>query len=675
MRNLWIWTLSFCCFPLTLVFPKADSLIYALHQAEGMEKQAILLKLSTYYAPDSFDLALGYVEEAKKIAEGNDDQQRLAQAYLQEGYLWESYSENISDIRKAIQPVQIAKNICLTLNDTACLAQASFAIARLYARFELIDRAAPYFFEALQYFRILKDTSNLIQVNLALAQVYKLTGDPGQAINYSISALDLAQTSEQDSLRALIMFFIGEAYLEKAEYPQALSYLKEAINELDNIQNISYKTAILNRTGETYRELRQMDKCFMLHNEALELARQSNDAHGMADSYYGIADAYVKIENYSLCLIYLDSSTFLAEQVEFNSQLLKNYQKYITVFLRTDQYEKFMHYHNKSQVLEDKIDQENKDQILLKVQTFYESERMERELAFNEAKLELSAAQLKNSRTQAQFAILAGIFLAFLLAIFFRQYQTKKRANEELEEKVAIRTRELRTAYGEVVLLNEELDTFAYRTTHDIRGPVARLLGLSQIAMNATDKAEASTYMDLIYKEAISMDFMLHRFLEVNKIKHITPLKQPIELEKMIRDVWESLADIDGFREIELIIAPSLPQYINSDIKLSTIVFRNLLENTIVFRSKETKVKPFVKITSTENGNGARIHILDNGIGIRPEVATRVFEMFFRGTNASTGLGLGLYATKLAAEKMEVQIYYRADNHTLTEFEIVFPII
>ncbi|MEZ4776054.1 MAG: HAMP domain-containing sensor histidine kinase [Bacteroidia bacterium] len=675
MKKFFVGITISCLYYFSLATPPADSLLRALHNAEGMDKQHILLQLSAYYAADSFDLALGYVIEARKMAENKNDTYRLARAYLQEGELWESYPTLISDNRKAIQPFQMAKSLCLTLNDTACLAKASFAIARLYAHFELTDRAAPYYFESLQYYRILKDTLNLVQVNLALAQLYKLTDEPEQTIQYSITALQLATAAEMDSIRALIMFFIGEGYLEKEQFSEALSYLKESLNQIDHIQNSSYKTGILNRTAETYRHLDQSNKCFILHHEALALAKSVKDEYGMADSYNGLSSAYAQLNQFGLALMYLDSSTLLSEKLEFNSQLLKNYQKYMTIFLRTDQYEQLMHYRNKSEMLQNKIDQENKNQTLLKVRTFYESERMERELAFNEARLELSAAELKNTRTQAQFAILTGIFLAFLVAVFFRQYQNKKKVSEALEEKVTERTHELRNAYGEVVLLNEELDTFAYRTAHDIRGPVARLLGLCQIAMSASDKKEADAYIELINKEAISMDFMLHRFLEVNKIKHINPLRQKIELEKVILEVWDSLSEIEGASEVELQIMPGLPEYIENDRRLLEIILRNLLENAIVFRTKEEKIKPLLKITGNETENGVSVHIFDNGIGIRPDLASRIFEMFFRGTNASTGLGLGLYATRLAAEKMGAGIFYHSDNHTMTEFEIVLPVI
>lgn len=675
MRKPFIGILICCFYSFSLATPPVDSLLYALHQAEGMEKQAILLQLSACYARDSFDLALGYVSTAKKMAEEKNDFSRLSKAYLLEGELWESYPTLISDTRKAIQPFQMAKNLCLTLNDTACLAKASFAIARLYARFELTDKAAPYYFESIQYYRILKDTLNLVQVNLALAQLYKMTDEPEQTIQYSITALQLASSAKMDSIRALIMFFIGEGYLEKKQFPEALSYLKEALTQIDHIQNTNYKIGILNRTAETYRNLNQLNKCFILHQDALDLAKNINEEYAMADSYYGLANAYAEIGQFGLAITYLDSSTVLSEKLEFNSQLLKNYQKFMTLFLRNDQYEQFMHYRNLSENLKTKIDLENKNQTLLKVRTFYESERMERELNYNETRLELSAAELKNTRTQAQFAILTGIFLAFLVAVFFRQYQNKKKANEELEEKVADRTRELRTAYGEVVQLNEELDTFAYRTAHDIRGPVARLLGLCQIALNTSDKQEANTYMELINREAISMDFMLHRFLEVNKIKQINPIRQKIDLEKIILEVWDSLADKEGASEMELEISPGLPLYIENDRRLAEIIFRNLLENAIVFRTKEEKIKPFLKIAGKETENGVSVSVFDNGIGIRPDLASRIFEMFFRGTNASTGLGLGLYATRLAAEKMGAAISYHADNHTMTEFEIVFPII
>ncbi|MEZ4829983.1 MAG: tetratricopeptide repeat-containing sensor histidine kinase [Bacteroidia bacterium] len=513
----------------------------------------------------------------------------------------------------------------------------------------------------------------MIQVNLALAQLYQLSDEPEQTIHYSITALQLATAARMDSIRALIMFFIGEGYLEREQYAEGLSYLREALNDISHVQNVNYKIGILNRTAEAYTYLGEDSKALPLHESALALARNNKDNYGMADSYYGLANVYSGRNQYDHAITFLDSSTSICQRTGFDTQLLKNYRKYISIYLRTDQYAKFMRYQNQSEILRAKIDKDQKSKVLARVRQFYETENMEWELAVQEAKLKLSAAELKNTRTQVQFAIVMGIFLAFLVAIFFFQYQQKKKINEELEVKVADRTRELRTAYGEVVQLNEELDTFAYRTAHDIRGPVARLLGLCQLVISTADKQEADNYTDMIHREAISMDFMLHRFLEVNKIKHIHPVIQRMSLEPLLRSVWLSLEEIEGFGEITFSIAPELPESLETDARLAEIVLRNIFENAIVFRTKEKSIFPAIRVEGKIQEDGLHLRILDNGIGIRPDVASRIFEMFFRGTTASTGLGLGLYATRLAIEKLEGSVTYHPDNLAMTEFEIIFP--
>ncbi|MEZ4829982.1 MAG: hypothetical protein R3C61_27420 [Bacteroidia bacterium] len=131
MKKLFICLIGFCTHYSSLANPGADSLLVAFHQAEGMDKQVILLQLGAFYAADSFDLALGFITEAKNMAEEKGEQRHLAYACMAEGNLWEQYAEFASDNRKALQPFLQAK--FPRLHDAVCLAQSSFAIARLYA--------------------------------------------------------------------------------------------------------------------------------------------------------------------------------------------------------------------------------------------------------------------------------------------------------------------------------------------------------------------------------------------------------------------------------------------------------------------------------------------------------------------------------------------------------------
>ena len=79
------------------------------------------------------------------------------------------------------------------------------------------------------------------------------------------------------------------------------------------------------------------------------------------------------------------------------------------------------------------------------------------------------------------------------------------------------------------------------------------------------------------------------------------------------------------------------------------IIVDNLLENSINFSARSS---PYIHLSAEEQDNGILIKVDDNGLGIEEEYKHRVFEMFFRGSEYSTGNGLGLYIVKKALDKI-----------------------
>jgi signal transduction histidine kinase len=79
-------------------------------------------------------------------------------------------------------------------------------------------------------------------------------------------------------------------------------------------------------------------------------------------------------------------------------------------------------------------------------------------------------------------------------------------------------------------------------------------------------------------------------------------------------------------------------------------ICQNLIDNAIKYsKNKET---PLVNMSIISNSGGLIFKIEDNGIGIAPQYHGKIFEMFFRATEASSGAGLGLYIVSSAVNKL-----------------------
>jgi signal transduction histidine kinase len=168
-----------------------------------------------------------------------------------------------------------------------------------------------------------------------------------------------------------------------------------------------------------------------------------------------------------------------------------------------------------------------------------------------------------------------------------------------------------------------------------------------------------------------SMLFKMQMVYELNKPDH------PIEPT----DIYEVISNtIERFRvemqRYTMTCHISVPAGLKvlSNRALLQIVFRNLLENAIIFRKTEPGLGCFVNITVKENGKNLELSVTDNGIGIKEKYIPRIFELYFRASQASRGNGLGLYLVQKATQKLKGEITIVSDINVGTTFTILLPV-
>ena len=243
-------------------------------------------------------------------------------------------------------------------------------------------------------------------------------------------------------------------------------------------------------------------------------------------------------------------------------------------------------------------------------------------------------------------------------------HQELNEVNEHLEDLVVKRTKLLKVA-------NEELDTFMYRSSHDLRRPLTSLLGLVEVA-RMTLKKESLDLFERVASTAQSMDHMLQKLIMVSHINQPTETAL-ISLEDLIPQYngefqgWVNKYGID----LDWIIEPGLTHE-TSPVMLN-IILRNLLENSLRFSVVgNSQIKPRVLINMHRSDNLLVVQVEDNAGGIAPEVQPKIWNMFYVGNEASKGNGLGLYVTRRAVERLGAEISFECTGQK-TVFTVKIP--
>jgi signal transduction histidine kinase len=236
--------------------------------------------------------------------------------------------------------------------------------------------------------------------------------------------------------------------------------------------------------------------------------------------------------------------------------------------------------------------------------------------------------------------------------------------NENLEAAVITRTKELNEEINErkkvekqmkeynesLVKTNHELDNFVYRVSHDLRAPIASILGLVGLTKLEESLPMVRNQIDMIGNSAEKLDAFIRDILDLSRNSRLEPAKEEICFKEMIEEIFNNLQYSGDNPNIVKIIEIQQDEPFFSDSMRLKVIFNNLISNAIRYSSKEN---PKIEITVKVKENTAEIIVADNGIGIEEEHLPNVFKMFYRATEKNTGSGLGLYIVKESIDKLK----------------------
>lgn len=250
------------------------------------------------------------------------------------------------------------------------------------------------------------------------------------------------------------------------------------------------------------------------------------------------------------------------------------------------------------------------------------------------------------------------------------QNEKLRQSNILLEDKVEERTKQLNSAFQKLLQANKELDLFVYRTAHDLKGPIARVLGLCQFAQYEEEKPNLPDYIRKLENCALEMNHILSMLLRSSEINNRKIEESNIHIHSLVREVWTELSKRMDASGMDFILDVPEEVEIVSDRYLMKILLENLLSNAIQYRDREKKPNIVQLVFEKEAEFGTVLLIKDNGLGIDQGLENNIFDMFFRGSLISKGPGLGLYEAKCIIKKLKGEISLLRSDPNTTTFKI-----
>ena len=277
--------------------------------------------------------------------------------------------------------------------------------------------------------------------------------------------------------------------------------------------------------------------------------------------------------------------------------------------------------------------------------------------------------------------LLALLFLSLAGMVIFQEMGQRRRAEEEvrslnvdLEQRVANRTAELAERAKDLARSNGELQQFAYVASHDLQEPLRMVASFTQLlAKRYSEKLDddAREFINYAVDGAKRMQTLISDLLSYSRVgtqgKAFELVHCDAVLDRVLKSLQLAIEDTGA-----VITREPLPAVAGDSIQL-TQLFQNLLTNAIKFHGKK---RPLVQISTENNGSMWKIAVRDNGIGISPEHADRIFVIFQRLHTKTEypGTGIGLAICKKIVERHGGRIWVEASPEGGSTFFFTIPV-
>ncbi|WNB17676.1 tetratricopeptide repeat-containing sensor histidine kinase [Marivirga arenosa] len=658
--------------------------------------------------PDSAEI---YAEQALIISRRLNDQKNISKSLRLLGGTFNYKGEFEKALKYNVEALEIANQI----NDSILMHNALNNIGFVNISLGNFQNALEYLMRSYEMKKKLKVTYGLEHTLNNIGLVYQQALMFDSAHHYLQKGLMVAKKNQDYELMIYSQNNIGNTHLKQFEFDEAEKYFRSSLRYTQKHENRNWQAVTLYGMGQVMLFKAQYDSARYYLNQSFSIRESIKDQKGMGEIYLWLAKLNFMQGEEEQSLSFLRKGDSIANKIKAKDLLIKINEVEAMIQQKLGNFEKANEILSTNLKLKDSLYvnalgrnlslinlklRENQNRILLQesqialkeksfqnlvyisililiipfsfllVLIFQRNRKINNTLKKQNDKVE---AQKEEIETQKEYLEQNLKKLEDAKNVISQQKEELEILNQQLAGTVDKRNIELKSVNERLRTTSLELDNFIYKSSHDIKGPIVRLMGICDLALQDVEDAKALNYFSMLDKAALRLNIIIESLKLISELQEKQLKNRLIDFRTILQDSFNEAAYIENIKVFKLNIDIEKNFLFYSDESLVKLIAFNLIQNSLQLMKSENLKNYHITFSVSQKSDDISMLFKLDGLKLIDDETNKLMNGFSKAQNEYENISIGLYTVKQCIQKLNGNLTIKSSKGKDTIFEVSLP--